>query len=196
MDVNKTKKLLKIIQKNYYLYTKNGKKILVKKIVPKNKSKSNKSNKKTSKSNNLSEMLHGKIINLRELEIKFSSKTRTYKYESSITSYSWINNTYKYKVKINNRMYYFNKSQPSKKVTLYSLDYIKSKSKPKSKPSVNTRPNNTRLTNTRPNNTRLTNTRPNNTNNMSLFNVKRNPGNNRRGMFRFNSKMRVSAPIY
>lgn len=192
MDVNKTKKLLKIIQKNYYLYTKNGKKILIKKIVPKNKSKSNKSNKKTSKSNNLSEMLHGKIINLRELEIKFSSKTRTYKYESSITSYSWINNTYKYKVKINNRMYYFNKSQPSKKVTLYSLDYIKSKSKskPKSKPSINTRP-----INTRPNNTRPNNTRPRTTN-MSLFNVKRKPSNNRRGMFRFNSNMRVSAPIY
>jgi len=93
-------------------------------------------------------------------------------------------------------MYYFNKSQPSKKVTLYSLDYIKSKSKskskPTSKPSINTRPNNTRLTNTRPNNTRP---RPRTTN-MSLFNVKRNPDNNRRGMFRFNSKMKVSAPIY
>ena len=181
MDVNKTIKLLKKIQKKYYLYGRNGKKISVKKIVAKKKSKSKNLDKKSSKSKNLSEMLHGKIINLRELEIKFSSKTRKFKYESSITSYSWINNTYKYKVKINNRMYYFNKSQPSKKVTLYSLDYIKSKPKSKQKLSYN-RP--------RPNNTRP---RPNN---MSLFNVKPKPTNNRRGMFRFNSKMSVSAPIY
>ena len=190
MDVNKTIKLLKIIQKNYYLYGRDGKKILIKKIVPKKKSKSKNLDKKSSKSKNLSEMLHGKIINLRELEIKFSSKTRKFKYESSITSYSWINNTYKYKVKINNRMYYFNKSQPSKKVTLYSLDYIKSKLKSKSKSKP--KPNNTRPNNTRP----RPRPRPRPTNNISLFNVKRNPGNNRRGMFRFNSNMRVSAPIY
>ena len=160
MDEKHIRNLLKKIQNNYYFYDKNGNKVLVKKIVSKSVSTAN------SKNSKLSSKLFGDIVNLRKLKIKFPSQTRVFKYESSIASYSWVNNTYKYKVQINNRMYYFNKLQSTKKVTLYSLDHIKS-----------------RLSNKSTNKT---------TNNMNF----RKDNKRHMFKFNSRTKMKVSAPLY